>query len=69
MQQPSGDPNVNILLDDARLATGGQLPPSYTVQGRFDQTTDEYYRSRGVNVVWIDSWDFLPSFLAAINAR
>lgn len=61
------DPNVNILLDDARLETGGQLPPSYTVQGRFDQTTDDYYRSRGINVVWLGTWDLLPSFLWAVN--
>ncbi|HEY3140716.1 MAG TPA: SIR2 family protein, partial [Acidimicrobiales bacterium] len=39
------DPNVNILLDDARLETGGTMPPSYTVQGRYDRATDEYYRS------------------------
>jgi hypothetical protein len=61
------DPNVNILLDDARLETGGQLPPSYTVQGRYDQATDIYYRSMGINVIWLESWDLLPSFLQAIN--
>ncbi len=63
------DPNVNVLLDDARLETGGELPPSYTVQGRYDAATDVYYRSMGINVVWIDSWDFLPSFLRAINPK
>lgn len=61
------DPNVNILLDDARLETRGQLPPSYTVQGRYDQTIDDFYRSRGINVIWIDTWDLLPSFLKAVN--
>ena len=63
------DPNVNILLDDARLETGGQLPPSYTVQGRYDETIDDFYRSRGINVIWIGSWDILPSFLLAINSN
>lgn len=63
------DPNINILLDDARLETRGTLPPSYTVQGRRDRATDEYYRSMGVNVIWIDSWDFLPSFIRAINPK
>jgi hypothetical protein len=61
------DPNVNVLLDDARLETGGQLPPSYTVQGRYDQATDIYYRSMGINVIWLETWDLLPSFLHAIN--
>jgi hypothetical protein len=61
------DPNVNILLDDARLETGGQLPPSYTVQGRYDESIDVYYRSLGINVVWLETWDLLPSFLIAIN--
>lgn len=61
------DPNVNILLDDARIETGGQLPPSYTVQGRYDQATDIYYRSMGINVIWLDTWNFLPGFLQAIN--
>jgi hypothetical protein len=63
------DPNINILLDDARLETGGTIPPSYTVQGRYDRATDEYYRSMGVNVIWIDTWDFLPSFIHAINPK
>ena len=63
------DPNINILLDDARLETRGTLPPSYTVQGRYDRATDEYYRSMGVNVIWIDSWDLLPSFIRAINPK
>lgn len=63
------DPNVNVLLDDARLETGGELPPSYTVQGEYDPATDVYYRSLGINVIWIDSWDFLPSFLRAINPQ
>lgn len=61
------DPNVNMLLDDARLETGGDLPPAYTVQGRYDRATDDYYRSMGINVIWIDTWDYLPSFLHAIN--
>jgi hypothetical protein len=63
------DPNVNILLDDARLETGGTIPPAYTVQGRHDRATDEYYRSMGINVVWIETWDILPSFLHAINPK
>jgi len=61
------DPNVNVLLDDARLETGGQLPPSYTVLGRYDESTDIYYRSMGINVIWLETWDLLPSFLQAIN--
>lgn len=61
------DPNVNILLDDARLETGGQLPPSFTVQGRYDPATDIYYRSMGINVIWLGTWDLLPSFLMAVN--
>jgi hypothetical protein len=63
------DPNINILLDDARIETGGAMPPAYTVQGRYDPATDEYYRSMGVNVVWIDTWDYLPSFLHAVNPK
>jgi hypothetical protein len=63
------DPNVNILLDDARLETGGDVPPAYTVQGLYDRATDDYYRSMGINVVWIGTWDILPSFLRAINPR
>jgi SIR2-like protein len=63
------DPNVNMLLDDARLETGGTLPPAYTVQGKYDRATDEYYRSMGINVVWIGNWDYLPSFLHAINPK
>lgn len=63
------DPNVNILLDDARLETGGALPPAYTVLGRYDPVTDSYYRSMGVNVVWMGSWDRLPSFIHAINPK
>jgi hypothetical protein len=63
------DPNVNILLDDARLETGGALPPAYTVLGRYDPVADSYYRSMGVNAVWIHSWNLLPSFLHAINPQ
>jgi SIR2-like domain len=63
------DPNINILLDDARFQTQGALPPSFTVQGRYDPVTDAYYRSLGVNVIWIGTWDLLPSFLRAINPR
>jgi len=63
------DPNINMLLDDARLETGGAIPPAYTVQGRYDRATDDYYRSMGINVVWIGTWDFLPSFLRAINPK
>jgi hypothetical protein len=63
------DPNVNILLDDARLETGGALPPAYTVLGEYDPISDSYYRSMGVNVIWIDTWDRLPSFIHAINPK
>lgn len=63
------DPNVNMLLDDARLETSGVMPPAFTVQGKYDRATDDYYRSLGINVVWIGSWDRLPSFLRAINPK
>jgi hypothetical protein len=63
------DPNLNILLDDARLETHGAMPPAFTVQGQYDRATDDYYRSLGVNVIWIDTWDHLPSFLRAVNPK
>ena len=37
------------------------------MQGRYDQATDIYYRSMGINVIWLETWDLLPSFLQAIN--
>lgn len=61
------DPNLTAILDDVRFAARGRVPVSYSVQARFDPVRNEYLRSRGINVIWLDSWNELPGFLGALS--
>jgi hypothetical protein len=61
------DPNFTLIHDEARLAMGSSMPPSYLVQGRTNRVRTSYLRSLDVNVVSLGTWNLLPSFLRAIN--
>jgi hypothetical protein len=63
------DPNFNLLHDDIRESLGMMAPASYTVQGWHDPVKERYLTSLGVNTVWLDDWNHLPSFLRQINPR
>jgi hypothetical protein len=63
------DPNINMLLDDARLARGGANPISYVVQAGRDPIRDAYFQSLGVRTIALSDWDFLPELLTAINPK
>jgi hypothetical protein len=63
------DPNFNLLHDDIRESLGMNAPVSYTVQGLHDPMKERYLTSLGVNTVWLDGWNHLPSFLRQINPR
>lgn len=61
------DPNFTMIYDEARLAMGVNMPPSYLVQGRTNKVRESYLRSLDINVISLGSWNFLPSFLININ--
>jgi len=61
------DPNFTIIHDEARLAMGSNMPPSYLVQGRANLVRESYLRSLNVNVISLGTWNLLPSFLRSIN--
>lgn len=61
------DPNINLILDDARYERKQQLPVSYVVQSGRDRIRDLYLQSLGVNTIALDSWGNLAEFLRAIN--
>lgn len=63
------DPNVNIILDDVRVALDGRVPLSYTVQAGRNWTKEQYLQSMGIRTVWIDDWGQLPGVLQRINPR
>jgi len=63
------DPNINMLLDEARLARAGANPVSYVVQAGQDPVRDAYLQSLGVRTISINYWDHLPEFLLAINPK
>jgi hypothetical protein len=61
------DPNINIILDDVRVALDGDVPISYSLQAGRNWVKGEYLASLGVRTVWIDSWGNMPSVLRRIN--
>jgi len=61
------DPNFTVIHDEARLAMGPNMPPSYLVQGRGNRVRESYLRSLDVNVISLGTWNLLPAFLNAIN--
>lgn len=62
-----GDPNFNLIRDEARAVMGDAMPTSYLVQQRVDPVMREYLGSLDVKVVELFSWNELPGFLRAIN--
>lgn len=62
-----GDPNFNLIRDEARAVMGDAMPTSYLVQQRVDPVMRGYLRSLDVEVVELFTWNELPRFLRAIN--
>ena len=62
-----GDPNFNLIRDEARAVMGDAMPTSYLVQQRVDPVMRGYLRSLDVEVVELFTWNELPRFLHAIN--
>jgi SIR2-like domain len=63
------DPNFVMIRDEARLAMGANMPPSYLVQGRSNKVRESYLRALDVNVISLGTWNYLPSFLRSINPK
>ncbi len=61
------DPNFNLIHDEVRLVMGGNMPPSYLVQGKRDVVREAYLRSLGVNVISLGNWNVLPQVFRALN--
>ncbi len=61
------DPSFNLIQDEARLVMGGNMPPSYLVQGKRDVVREAYLRSLGVNVISLGNWNVLPQVFRALN--
>jgi hypothetical protein len=61
------DPNFTQLHDDARLAMGAAMPPSYLVQGPVNRVREAYLRSLDVNVISLGTWNLLPRFLNVLD--
>lgn len=62
-----GDPNFNLIRDEARAVMGEAMPTSYLVQEHADPVTRRYLESLKVEIISLFSWNELPRFLQAIN--